>query len=278
MKKLALATLTGGIVGAIIILLFMFVFDVNKKHEEEGLRLVSNDSTENAKDRKEKMLVYGDYKDLDSTDYMLIPLGVKTLETQKRMTSKTSAAIATSSATAKEDTEQEPQGDYQNYKYNFYSLTFGNCNNIIFYNKKTEETHLLLQKPAIISEFYFPYPIKKYKWKKYSFLLLGIREDDTNADGYINDEDAEKIYTADLSGANMIQINPDNTQLMNWYIDSTTNNILLQVRYDSNKDQKFNYYDDVDILKTQIGNFSTGQPIINTEIKNNIQSILNKIK
>ncbi|HRG53113.1 MAG TPA: hypothetical protein PLL00_09775 [Bacteroidia bacterium] len=274
MKKLVLATLTGGIVGAIIILLFMFVFDTNRKHEEVGLRLVSNDSIENAKDRKEKILVYGDYKDLDSTDYMLIPLGMKTLESQKRNNSKTSAITGTS---ASSEIEENPEGN-QNYKYNFHSISFEDCNNIIFYNKKTEETHLLLQKPAIISEFYFPFPNKAYKGKKYSFLLLGVREDDTNADGYINDEDAEKIYTADLSGANMIQISPDNTQLVDWYIDSTTNNILLKVRFDNNKDQKFNYYDDVDILKTQIGNFSKAQPIINPEIKKNIEGILNKIK
>lgn len=275
MKKLAIATLTGGIVGAVIILLFMFVFDINKRNKEDGLRLVTNDSTENAKDHKEKMLMYGDYMDLDSTDYMLIPLGMKNLESQKRMSSKMSAVRP---ASVEVPETEEKIVDYETSKYNFYALAFGNCNNIIFYNKKSEETHLLLQKPAIISEFYFPYSYKNYKWKKYSFLLLGIREDDTNADGYINDEDAEKVYTADLSGANMIQITPDNTQLMDWSIDSTTNNVLLKVRFDSNKDQKFNDYDDTDILKTQIGNFSKGQPIINTEIKKNIQSILNKIK
>lgn len=275
MKKLVLATLTGGIVGAIIILLFMFVFDTNRRHEEEGLRLVSNDSIENAKDRKEKILVYGNYKDLDSTDYMLIPFGMKTLESQKQRNSSKTSAITVSSSSSE---PEENQLSYQNHRYNFYSMSFEDCNNIIFYNKKTEETHLLLQKPAIISEFYFPFPNKAYKGKKYSFLLLGVREDDTNADGYINDEDAEKIYTADLSGANMIQISPDNTQLVDWYIDSTTNNILLKVRFDSNKDQKFNYYDDVDILKAQIGNFSKAQPIINPEIKKNIEGILNKIK
>ena len=275
MKKLAIATLTGGIVGAVIILLFMFVFDINKRNKEDGLRLVTNDSTENAKDHKEKMLMYGDYMDLDSTDYMLIPLGMKNLESQKRMSSKMSAVRP---ASVEVPETEEKIVDYETSKYNFYALAFGNCNNIIFYNKKSEETHLLLQKPAIISEFYFPYSYKNYKWKKYSFLLLGIREDDTNADGYINDEDAEKVYTADLSGANMIQITPDNTQLMDWSIDSTTNNVLLKVRFDSNKDQKFNDYDDTGILKTQIGNFSKGQPIINTEIKKNIQSILNKIK
>lgn len=272
MRKLVLATITGGVVGAVIILLFMFVFDINKRHEEDGLRLVTNDSTENNSDRKQKVLVYGDYKDLDSTDYLLIPLGMKTLEGQRGMHSKATTVSASM------DEENTNTASYQNFKYNFYSLTFEDCNNIIFYNKKTEETHLLLQKPAIISRFYFPYFDKEYKDKKYWFILLGIHEDDSNTDGYINGDDAEKVYATDLSGANMIQITPDNTQLVDWYIDAATNSIFLKVRYDSNKDQKFNYYDDVEILKAQIGNFAVGRAIINTEIKDNIQGILKKIK
>mgnify|MGYP003551129663 CR=1 FL=1 len=270
MRKLVLATLTGGIVGAVIILLFIFVFDINKRHEEEGLRLVTNDSTETITDQKQKVLVYGDYKDLDSTDYLLIPLGMKTLESQRGMRSKASVSSS--------HDESSNLASYQNFRYNFYSLSFEDCNNIIFYNKKTEETHLLLQKPAIISRFYFPHYDKEYKGKKYWFILLGIHEDDSNTDGYINGEDAEKVYAADLSGANMIQITPDNTQLVDWYIDSVTTNIFLKVRHDSNKDQRFNYYDDVEILKAQIGNFAQGRAIINDEIKSNIQGILKKIK
>jgi hypothetical protein len=269
MKKLVLATITGGIVGAVIILFFMFVFEINKRHEEEGLRLVTNDTTEVNNDHKKKVLVYGDYKDLDSTDYLLIPLGMKTLESQKSMHAKTASSSNEESANIT---------TYQSFKYNFYSLDFEDCNNIIFYNKKTEETHLLLQKPAIISQFYFPYYDTNYTGKKYWFILLAIHEDDSNTDGYINAEDAERVYVADLSGENMIQINPDNTQLVDWYIDSATNNILMKVRYDSNKDQKFNYYDDVEILKTQINNLAEGRAIINNEIKSNIQGILKKIK
>ena len=157
-------------------------------------------------------------------------------------------------------------------------MNFGNCNNIIFYNKQNDETHLLLQKPAIISQFYFPFYSKEYDGLKYYFLLLGIREDDSNADGYINAEDAEKVYIADLSGKNMLQITPDNTQLVDWFIDPSTNNILMKVRYDSNKDEKFNYYDDIEILKTSIKNPTVGKQIIGKEIKDNIKKILKKIK
>ena len=269
MKRLVLGIIIGGIVGTVLILLIIVVFNKTRNDYQDGLRLVSkNDSTAVANTKNQQILVYGDYMDLDSTDYLLMPLGMKTLEdvTDRGLRSKGSEEYASST------------GYYSRYKYNFYSLSFGNCNNIIFYNKKTDETHLLLQKPAIVSQFYFPFYDKEYTGDKYYFILLGIREDDTNADGYINSEDAERVYIADLSGKNMVQITPDNTQLVDWFIDPATNNILMKTRFDSNKDQKFNYYDDIEILKTSISSPGPGKVIIGKEIKDNIRKILEKIK
>lgn len=268
MKKLVLGIVIGGIVGAVLILLVMVLFDKNRTDNKGGLRLVTNDSTAIQDTKNQKILVYGDYMDLDSTDYLLIPLGMKTLEGKedKGLRSKSMDEYETST------------GSYSSYKYNFYSMDFGNCNNIIFYNKLTDETHLLLQKPAIISQFYFPYYDKEYTGAKYYFILLGIREDDSNADGYINSDDAEKVYMADLSGKTMYKITPDNTQLVDWFIDMKSNNIIMKVRFDSNKDQKFNYYDEIEIMKTSIATPDLAKKIIGKEIKANIKKILDKIK
>lgn len=268
-KKLILGIVVGGIVGAVLVLLVMVVFNKNRSDNRDGLRLVANDSTANNGPKKQQILVYGDYMDLDSTDFLLIPLGMKTLE------NKDNRGLRSKS---EEEYADSYSGSYRSYKYNFYSLNFGNCNNIIFYNKKTDETHLLLQEPAIISQFYFPYYDKEYTGEKYYFILLGIRENDSNADGYINSEDAERVYIADLSGRNMVQITPDNTQLVDWFIDMGTNNILMKVRFDSNKDQKYDYYDEIEILKTSISSPGQGKKIIGKEIKANIKKILDKIK
>ncbi len=269
MKRLILGIVIGGIVGAVLILAVMAIFNSNRSDKRSGLQLVKNDSTSTTDLKNQKILVYGDYMDLDSTDYLLIPIGMKTIDQveDKGLRSKSSDEYAETAADS-----------YRSYKYNFYSLNFGNCNNIIFYNKLNDETHLMLQKPAIISQFYFPYYIPEYAGKKFYFILIGIREDDTNADGYINSEDAEKVYISDMSGKNMFQINPDNTQLIDWFIDMKTNNILIKVRFDSNKDEKFNYYDEIDILKTSIDSPVMGKRIINKEIKSNIKKILDKIK
>ncbi len=269
MKKLVLGIIIGGIVGAVLILLVMVLFNKNRSDNTTGLRLVANDSTATKDPKNQQILVYGDYMDLDSTDYILIPLGMKTVEKEedKGLRSKSS-----------DEYSESYSGSYRSYKYNFYTLDFGNCNNIIFYNKKTDETHLLLQKPAIISQFYFPFYDKEYIGEKYYFILIGIHEDDTNLDGYINGDDAESVYLTDLSGRNMFRITPDNTQLVDWFIDMSTNNILMKVRFDSNKDRKFNYYDDIEILKTAIDTPVVGKMIIGNEIKANIKKILNKIK
>lgn len=270
MKRLLLGIVIGGIVGAVLILLVIAIFDTNKKKTQAGLRLVTKDSSKADEPKKQQMLVYGDYMSLDSTDFLLIPLGMKTEEDKENRLLKNRSIDDYSS--------DGYNSGYKSFKYNFYSLDFGNCNNIIFYNKKTEDSYLLLQKPAVISEFYFPYYNKEYTGKKYWFLLLGIHDEDTNADGYLNDEDAEKVFISDLSGKTMTQITPDSSQLIDWYIDAATNNILMKVRMDTNNDKHFTTTDDVEILKSPINKPEQGKPIIGIEIKDSIKKILEQIK
>lgn len=267
-SKLILMLIAGGILGGLLVLVLIY-YTSSPRVQNTGLQLVQNDSAK-TESKDQQILVYGDYMNLDSTDYLLIPLGMKTLENieDKGLRSKSSDEYAASTY----------GGSYRSWKYNFYTLDFYNCNNIIFYNKKTDASHLLLQKPAIISQFYFPYYSDEYKGEKFWFIVMAIREYDTNADGYINDQDAEKVYISDLTGTKIKAISPDNTQLVDWFIDESSNTILMKVRTDSNKDKKFNYYDEIEILKTDISAPAVGKAIIGKEIKNSIKKILEKIK
>jgi len=268
-SKLILTLIGGGVVGALIVLSLIYFTDKSRKNSHQGLQLITNDSTQ-SDSKNQQILVYGDYMNLDSTDYLLFPLGMKSVESSENKGLRSKSADEYASSTY--------SGGYRNYKYNFYSMDFYNCNNIIFFNKKTDETHLLLQKPAIISQFYFPYYADDYKGEKFWFLLMAIREYDTNADGYINQDDAEKVFMVDLSGTKMKAVTPDNTQLVDWFIDESSNTILMKVRTDSNEDKKFDYYDEIEILKTDISSPAVGKPIIGKEIKSSIKKILEKIK
>ncbi len=267
-SKLILGIIVGGVVGALLVLIFLVFIDGKTGKNRTGIQLVTTDSTKAEDAKNQQVLVYGDYMDLDSTDYLLIPLGMKTLENVENGGLRSKSADEYSATTS----------EFRSFKYNFYALSFGNCNNVIFYNKVTEETHLLLQQPAIISQFYFPYYDEEYKGDKYWFILMGIHEYDSNLDGYINEDDAEKVYLTDLSGKTMIPITPDGTQLVDWFIDAKTNTILMKIRPDSNKDLKFNYNDEMEIVKTSISEPSIAKAIIGKEIKSNIKKILKKIK
>lgn len=269
MKRLLFGIIIGGIVGAVLILVIITLMNTSRNEPDKGLRLVTNDSAAAGEAKKQQVLVYGDYMDLDSTDYLLIPLGMKVLENKDDRGLKMGSSDDYSGASGT---------DFYDYKYNFYYLNFSSCNNIIFYNKKSEETHLLLETPAVVSQFYFPYYNEEYKGRKYYFLLMGIHEQDTNGDGYINSEDAEKVYLTDLSGQNKIQITPENSQLIDWFIDVDTDNLLLKIRLDSNNDKKFDAFDELEIVKTSIRQPVMAQPIIGKEIKADIKKILNQIK
>lgn len=273
MKKIFLGILIGVVSLLLIVGIgFYFLTMGPRNHNRGGMQMALKDSTlvNNDKPPKQQLLVYGEYMDLDSTDYLLIPLAMKTLEEDSEKGFDLRISKSNYS-----DTDGRI---YSRFKYNFYSLNFGNCNNIIFYNKKNEQTHLLLQNRAIISQFYFPFYEEDYRGEKYWFILLGIQEDDTNKDGFINGEDAEKVYITNLAGKNIKQITPNQTQLIDWFIDPTTNNILMKVRLDSNHDNKFNMHDEIEILKTSIKNPAQGKAIIGKKIKNDIKRILNQIK
>jgi len=266
-KKLILGILIGGIFGVIVVLIMVIAYDRNKNKKLDGFQIVA-DSVSNEQVKLQQILVYGDYANLDSTDYLLIPLGMQTVETDEGRGGKLKSA----------DEYLPYDESFKVYKYNFSSFNFADYNNIVFYNKKTDSTHILLYTPAVISQFYFPSYDENYKGKKHWFLIMAVREIDTNTDGYINSLDEENVYITDMDGKNKIQISPNKSQLIDWFIDESTNSILLKVREDSNKDNMFTILDDIEIVKTSIDSPSIGNEIISKKLKKDISRILRKIK
>jgi len=266
-KKLVLGIIIGGIFGVIVVLIMVIAYDRNKNKKQDGFQIVA-DSISNEQVKLQQILVYGDYANLDSTDYLLIPLGMQTVEIDEGRRVKSKSAE-----------EYLPYDEsFKSYKYNFSSFNFTDYNNIVFYNKKTDSTHILLYTPAIISQFYFPCSNENYTGKKYWFLLMAVREIDTNTDGYINSLDEENVYIADMNGKNKVQISPNKSQLIDWFVDEETNSVLLKIREDSNKDNMFTVLDDIEIVKISIYAPGIGKEIISKKLKMDISRILRKIK
>lgn len=89
-----------------------------------------------------------------------------------------------------------------------------NWHNVVFYNRATGESHLLLNFKACICVAYLPRvprvqnpgPVPKH-------LLFAIADEDTNGDGYLTSTDAVGLYLCDVSGQGLTRLTPRGTQL-----------------------------------------------------------------
>ena len=215
------------------------------------------------KDISEKVLVYYNPVISDFSEYIMIPVGFKNIA-ESRLSKIGSYSSYGSSGS------YSVSGIY--YKYR------GLFNNIVFKNKNQQDTFLLLDKKALITCFYYPYKYCKEKDADVpKFLMFSVIEKDTNGDNLINDDDAENIYLANMSGKNMKRVNPENTKLINWTLNRKDKKIYLRLRTDSNLDKKFTKNDKMEIIVTDVENPSL-EPVflINEETKQKIRKILEK--
>ncbi|MBW4478242.1 MAG: hypothetical protein KME54_15595 [Tolypothrix brevis GSE-NOS-MK-07-07A] len=199
-----------------------------------------------AEEKSQPNIVYGDLILKEQSDYLMIPVIIKQ-NSQSRQISFSS--------------------DYSDKRIQFY--------NIIFSNKKSSETHLLLKKKAIITSFEF---LEKKEEKKPStrFWLYRIIETDTNKDNKLNTQDAIIGYISDSSGKNLQQITPNNTQLINWTIVQSVGAIFLKVLEDSDNDKKFTERDKINFIKVNLNKPGIGTEIISDQIDQEIKSYIIK--
>lgn len=146
--------------------------------------------------------------------------------------------------------------------------------NMIFHSLKTGESHLLLNKKAVISQWEF-LELKTEKDKPArKVLFLRLIENDTNGDGKFDWNDASVGYLADISGKNLRRITPLNAQLSSWKYDKNRGLIFLRVLKDSDNNKKFNSQDEVNFINVSPNNPAQGKEIINDKIQQEIKSLV----
>ncbi|KST62986.1 hypothetical protein [Mastigocoleus testarum] len=193
-------------------------------------------------------IVYEDLVVKNQSDYLLIPVGISP------------------------DKNEQREGLFSrksNKSTNFY--------NIIFYNKKTGETSLLLNKQAIIKSFNFleidvPPIAEQAKKTSKNVWLYRMITTDTNQDGKLDDLDAIIGYISDFAGKNLLQITPPNTQLVNWSVLPEQGEVLIKLINDSDKDLKFTDKDKINFIKVDLNKPKIGTNFINNELEQKIKS------
>jgi hypothetical protein len=152
-----------------------------------------------------------------------------------------------------------------------YEKDNGRLYNIVFYRKQDSETHLLLNKKAIINSFDF-LESKTAGKPPLRLWLYRIVDQDTNQDKKLNSEDAILGYISDLSGKNLQQITPNKTQILNWVVLPSQTAILIKILKDSNNDNKFTSEDQTNFVRASLDKPSIGNEIINDKLEKEIKS------
>lgn len=211
----------------------------------EGVSTSRQQSKVNAQKTPQPNIVYGDLIIKPESDYLMIPISIFPDANQGEK-----SWINASSPSFR---------DYKNRK---------NTYNLLFYSKKDASINTLLDRKAIIKSFDLiekkatGQPIKR-------FWLYRIIDKDTNQDDKLDYRDATIGYLSDLSGKNLQQITPDNTQLNSWNIVQSTGAIFLEITKDTDNDKKF---DRKTYIRVNLDSPGIGKEIISNELEDKIKS------
>ncbi|AFZ23736.1 hypothetical protein Cylst_1452 [Cylindrospermum stagnale PCC 7417] len=207
----------------------------------------TNQAQATNKPKPEPTIVYGDLIIKEQSDYLMIPVNLPG-----------------------QDNDKESNSGYSR-DYKRENLLY----NIIFYHKQNGDAHLLLKKKAIINSFDF-LETKTAGKVSTRLWLYKIFDQDTNGDKKLDYKDASIGYVSDLSGKNLQQITPNNTQLINWIIIPSQNAIFLKIIKDSDNDKKFTEADKTNFVRVSLDKPGMGIEIISDQIEQEIKSYLQK--
>ncbi len=211
-------------------------------------------------------LKYGSPILTDQSDYVMVPVWLE------------GATAAGAGAMLKSYAFSSYAGSYSGVSKSawvYYGCSGRPFHNLVFRHKQTGESHLLLEKPAVISRCYFPYERSRDdEPPPPKFLLLGISDQDTNHDGVIDENDAIVGYMADLAGRHLQQVTPPQTQLLDWDIDRSRRVVYLRVRGDTDHDGKFTEKDEEWILQVAADQPAIGEPVVSDALREQLRHIL----
>jgi len=143
--------------------------------------------------------------------------------------------------------------------------------NIVFYNYKTGEKHLLFDSTQkinniapVITDFH---QVKKNKNSK--ILLQIIITDFDNNNDLKAGHDPAYLFMCDTDGKNITQISPDFVDVRSWkFINEEKTLIEVDGKVDSNNDQKFDGEDREYLYIIDIENLNNSKEILGKEFQN----------
>jgi len=202
--------------------------------------------------------VYGAPISLPGSQTLLIPLGIDSYDAVNRVSFGLSSGFVSggSSMSGGWFSTSGPDFDSGNIHWN----------NVVFYDTKTGESHLLLDRRAVICRYIAPQVQDQKVAKAPRYLLFAIADSDTNGDGVINEKDALILYVCDPSGHNLIPVTPAMTQFQNVTADADDSAIYVQIAFNVRSDHQASADDPTRVLRIDPLHPAMGKPIFDDEL------------
>ena len=121
------------------------------------------------------------------------------------------------------------------------------CWNILFYNSRTGEQHLLTEQRMILTTAEAK-TASDSPTALDSVILYQSIPDDLNKDGQYDENDAAALFISDRTGKHFRRITPKGLHLNHWQYIEASNSLLLTCLRDSNKNQQYNQAEDESLL------------------------------
>ncbi len=188
-----------------------------------------------------------DIIEIDSSGIMMIPLALKTEETNAN-------------------------------SYDSYSSRNNRFWNIVFWNSNTNEYHLLTDQKMVMSTesqslntHYGNDGQISFSVKPSKYLFYSVVSNDFNKDKSLNKDDPQYLFVSDKEGKNFRQISPVNYSLVRWHFIQKTNKVLLTLREDSDKNNKFESDDELVIYEVDLNKETEAREVLSTDFKRKLK-------
>lgn len=202
-------------------------------------------------------LKYYDTIDVHNTDFIIIPIGAS-----RNWSNRSKGFDFNLDGSMK-------FGYGSSYKGNDYQFF-----NLLFYNVKRDTSYLLFnQERAIINRVFANVNNQGESASKHIFYV--IRDKDYNLDGKLNGKDSNHLFVSNKDGSGLVQLTPNNSQLLNWTIVKKSNIIIAEVLMDANDDKKFTRKangDQVRLIKIDLDEKRKGQPFLNKTVEKQLKN------
>ncbi|MEY4904246.1 MAG: hypothetical protein RLZZ292_2061 [Bacteroidota bacterium] len=168
-------------------------------------------------------------------------------------------------------------GRKESSDYSYGSVPTSDFWNIVFYNSKTNDYHLLSEKKILIVQYVNKYGENVPKTKTtLQQIFYTIITDDTDKDNKLTRFDPSYLFVSNKEGNNLRQLSPKGYTLDRWDYIAASNKIVMIVRKDSDNNAKYDNNDEVSTFEIDMDKETTPREVFSTAFKNKLKLLFDK--